>query len=246
MKKTLMVASILAGAGSLGVYAQGSLNWQDSQSGTYLIEILSPSTTTPSVETSGQTTFDEPAGATTYSGGYIGGSTTGGAAGNGPGIGGTPTAGYLGINYQNAGNFEVGLYVASTLAALNTSILSGTPVATSTLLGGNNAGLYNTAAPTYVSGSASGTAIWVGIAAWYSAGGASSYAAAETAKTVAGFVDSSTSVALGGGSSAPAGLSGLGLTSFDLAGPVSIPEPSSIALGIMGASAFLMRLRRKQ
>ncbi len=30
------------------------------------------------------------------------------------------------------------------------------------------------------------------------------------------------------------------------AGTSTLPEPSTIALGVMGASAFLMRLRKKQ
>jgi len=241
MKKTLVVVSILAGA--VGVYAQGSLNWQDSQAG-YLIEILSPSTATPTVEETGQTSYDLPAGNTSYSGGYIGGGSTGGASGNGPGVGGTPTSGYLGINYQNAGGFEAGLYISPTLNGLTTAITGGTPVATTSLLGGGNDGLYNTAAPTYVSGLAPGTTEFVGIAAWYSGGGATSYASAVTDGTVEGYVESTSSLALGGGSSAPASLSGLGLTSFSLAG--ATPEPSTIALGVIGASAFLMRLRRKQ
>jgi hypothetical protein len=241
MKKTLIVTSVLAGA--IGVYAQGSLNWQDSQSGTYLIEILSPSSTTvASPEQTGQTSFDEPSGSTQYGGGYIGGSTAG-PSGNGPGIGATPNPGYLGINYQNAVGFEAGLYVDTTLSALTTDIKNGNPAATTTLLGGNNAGLYSTTAPTYVSGLAPGTEVWVGIAAWYSGGGATSYASAVSGGTVEGYVESAVSEALGGGSSAPAGLTGLGLTSFSLGS--ATPEPSTIALGVIGASAFLMRLRRK-
>jgi hypothetical protein len=243
MKKTLMAVSILAGA--VGAYAQGSLNWQDSQAG-YLIEILSPGTGTgangPNQEETGQTSFDLPSGSTVYSGGYIGGSATPGA--NGPGIGPTPANGYENIDYQTAGNFEAGLYISSTLGGLTTSITTGSPVATTALLGGGNAGLYNTAAPTYVSGLAPGTTEFVGIAAWYSGSGASSYASAVTDAAVEGYVESTSSVALGGGSSAPASLTGLGLTSFSLAS--ATPEPSTIALGVIGASAFLMRLRRKQ
>jgi len=240
MKKALITASVVAGA--LGAYAQGQLNWEDDQAG-YTIEILSPSLATPTIEVTGQTSYDNPSGSTQYTGGYIGGGSTGGAAGNGPGVGGTPTSGYLGINYENPGNFTAGLYIASSQAALTAAITGGSPVATTSLLGGANDGLYNTIAPTYTSTMAVGTPIWVGIAAWYSANGDSTYAASYLANSVQGYVESDGPVDLGGGTGVPASLAGLGLTSFSLAG--TTPEPSTIALGVIGASAFLMRLRRK-
>jgi hypothetical protein len=241
MKKTLIVVGMIAGA--VGAYAQGSLNWGDAQTG-MTIEILSPGTGTgnnaPTVEETGQTSFDNPSGSTVYSGGYIGGATSG----NGPGVGPTPSSGYDSINYQNAGSFEAGLYVSTSQGGLTSAITGGTPVATTTLLGGGNDGLYNTAPGAYVSGLAVGTPVWIGIAVWYSSGGATSYASAVTDSTVEGYVETASTVALGGGSGAPAGLAGLGLTSFSLAS--ATPEPSTIALGVIGASAFLMRLRRKQ
>jgi hypothetical protein len=237
MKKTLMVVSMLAGAA--GAFAQGSLNWQDGQTG-YDISILSPnSTTMPVAEETGNTQFDLPAGSTTYIGGWIG--NTG--ASPGAGVGTTPASGYLGINYQNPAGFTMGLYVDTTKAALTADIMSGNPAATTTLLGGANAGLYAQGTPTYVSGLAPATAVWVGLAAWYSGGGATSYASAIAGHTVEAYVESTTTVALGGGSSAPASVVGLGLTSFSLGSVV--PEPSTIALGVIGASTFLMRIRRK-
>jgi hypothetical protein len=236
MKKTLIAAGILAGA--VGAYAQGSLNWSDAQTG-FTISILSPNIATPTVEESGESSFDTPVGSSTYTGGWIG-NTTGSP---GAGIGATPANGYLGINYQNAGGFEMGLYVDTTLANLTTDIKTGNPALTTSLLGGGDAGLYNTGAPIYVSGLAVGTPVWVGLAAWYSGGGATSYASAIADSTVEGFVVSTATQSLGGGSGAPAGIAGIGLTSFSLA---STPEPSTIALGVIGASAFLMRLRRKQ
>jgi len=203
MKKTLIVISSIV-AGAAGAYAQGSLNWSDAQTG-YTIEILSPDTTSPTTEFTGQTTFDDPAGNTSYTGGYIGGVSTGGASGNGPGVGPTPTSGYLSINYQNAANFEAGLYIDTSLSALTSDIKNGTPVATTGLLGGANSGLYNSGAPIYVSGLAPGASVFVGLAAWYSGGGATSVATANADNTVSGFVESTSPVALGGGSSSPAG-----------------------------------------
>jgi len=233
-----MVVSMLAGAA--GAFAQGSLNWQDGQTG-YDISILSPnSTTAASPEESGNTQFDLPAGSTTYMGGWIG-NTTGSP---GAGVGATPSDGYLGINYQNQNNFTAGLYIDTSKSALTSDITNGTPVATTTLLGGVNAGLYAQGTPTYVSGLAPGTVVWVGIAAWYSGGGANNYATAVADSTVEGYVESATTVALGGGSAAPSSVAGLGLTSFSLGS--TVPEPSTIALGVIGASTFLMRIRRKK
>jgi len=239
MKKTLVLVGIVTGA--VGAYAQGEINWYDAQPG-YTIEILSPNPASPTVEQTGQTSYDVPSGSTTvYGGGYIGGGTTG----NGPNVGPTPTAGALGINYQNAGAFEAGLYLATSLPALTTDILTGSPVATTSLLGGANDGFYNNnpSGLTYLSSFAVNTPVYVGIAAWYNANGNTSYAASVVGTGVQGYVESTTTVSLGGGDNPPAGLAGLGLTSFSLA---TTPEPSTIALGVIGASAFLMRLRRKQ
>jgi hypothetical protein len=236
MKKTLMAASILAGA--VGAYAQGSLNWGDAQSG-FAISIISPSTTTPSLEQSGNTSWDTPAGDATYSGGWIGG-----GAAPGGGIGATLASGPYGINYQNANEFTMGLYVDTSLTALTSDILAGTPVATTTLLGGSDAGLYNPVPGVYVSGLAPATMVYVGLAAWYNGDGATSYATSMADSGVEGFVESSSEVSLGGGAAPPSGIDGLGLSSFSLAG--TVPEPSTIALGVIGASTFLMRLRRKQ
>lgn len=80
MKKTLMVVSMLAGA--VGAFAQGSLNWQDGQPG-FDISILSPNLATPTLEESGNTAFDLPAGNATYTGGWIG--NTAGSPGTGIG-----------------------------------------------------------------------------------------------------------------------------------------------------------------
>jgi len=89
----------------------------------------------------------------------------------------------------------------------------------------------------------------VQLAAWYNDGGTiATYAAASTAGVPVGL--SSIQIANTGGPSssgppttAPNLPSGLG--NISLATSV-IPEPSTIALGVMGASAFLLRLRKKQ
>jgi hypothetical protein len=96
------------------------------------------------------------------------------------------------------------------------------------------------------------------IAAWYNGNGAyTSYAAAVAAGQPSGFSTLGTENLDGApyvppdlpAPGEPQTISG-GITSFSLSinafnsiNPV--PEPSTIALGVMGAAAFLMRLRRK-
>jgi hypothetical protein len=235
MKKTLVVASILAAAA--GAYAQGVLDWNDEQNG-YIISIISPNPANPTVEQTGNTSFDIPAGGASYGGGWIGGTATA----PGGGVGATPSSGVLGINFQMNGNFETGLYVATTPTALTAAIETGTPLATTGIQGGVNAGLYTSTMLAATDPSvAAGLPVYVGIAAWYSGGGAGSYAAAVNAVDPAGYVESTVPVTLGT-SGSPTGLAGLGLTSFSLV----VPEPGTVALGVVGASVFLMRLRRKQ
>jgi len=227
-------------AGAVGAYAQGQLIWNDGQNN-YDIAILSPNPATPTVEQTGNTSFDSPAGSATYGGGWIGGGTAPGG-----GVNATPTSGPGNINYQNAAMFEVGVYMSATQSGLTTAIKTGSPLATSPIQGGGNAGLYSTAALT-VTDPNDPAAAFVGIAAWYTGGaaGINSYATAFGAGDPAGFVETSSLVTLGAAPS-PAGnlQGGDGLTSFSLA--TTVPEPSTIALGVIGASTFLMRLRRKQ
>jgi hypothetical protein len=240
MKNTLVMISALAGA--VGAFAQGTINWNDGQSsGT--ISIMSPNPGTPAVEEVGQTSYDSPVGNANYSGGWIGGTATS----PGGGVGATPGT-VNGVNYQAGGSFSVGLYLDTSLSALTADILTGTPVATSAIQTGGAAGLWSTSGSLQATDNsvAPGTHVFVGIAAWYAGSGAGSYAAGIGVDPE-GYVESTSEVSLGGGGP-PAlptpGLSNLGLTSFSLA--TTTPEPSTIALGVMGASAFLMRLRRKQ
>jgi len=102
----------------------------------------------------------------------------------------------------------------------------------------------------------------VSVVCWYNAGGTiTSYAAAVAADTAAGsYVDPyghstvfrlnnlgepSSEIALNGSGSPTQPQNLTGLTSFSLLGIGSVPEPSTIALGVMGACAFLARRRKK-
>jgi len=241
MKKALVAVGILAGAGA--AYAQGEIAWYDNQTG-YSISIISPNPGSPSVMETGDTAFDTPPGASSYTGGYIGYNVNGGAAQTGSGVGATPLSGPGGINYQNAGNFTVGLYVAPSQSALTSDILTGSPVATTTIQSGATGGLYNSSTSLVYDDTAAGSSAWVGIAAWYSANGNSSYAASVVGggNDVQGYSEATVPVGLSALNTAF--LTGSGISTFNLA--TTTPEPSTIALGVIGASAFLMRLRRKQ
>jgi len=230
MKKILVIGSLLVGAA--GVHAQGYLNWN--ANGTWTTSFYSPDTTTPNVEFTGDSPLDTPAGTTTYTGGFIGGN------GTSPGTGVGPTPAF----YQAAGNFEVGLYMDTSAAAVTTDILTGTPLATQ---GISDGALNGTPAEAEDPSASPGSAVNLGLAAWYTDGGLySSYAAAVGAHQPAGYNVSTGTQTLGSLTGTPATVNGatIGLTSFSLA--TTIPEPSTVALGVIGASTFLMRLRRKQ
>jgi hypothetical protein len=239
MKKTILLASVLAGAA--GAYGQGALDWSDGQRG-YLIAILSPNPANPTVEQTGNTSFDTPAGDATYGGGWIGGTATSPGGGVGP----TPSSGVLGFNFQQNANFEVGLYLATSQAALTTDILTGAPLATGMILGDGNAGLYApSGSSVFTSAFASGTPVYVGIAAWDTINGGGPASVTSMMLGAAdqnpyGYIESTSPVTLGVVGT-PAGLAGAGITSFSLV----VPEPGTVALGVLGASIFLMRLRPK-
>jgi len=229
MKKSLIIASLLAGA--MGVYAQGTLDWNAES--TWTISFYSPDTTTPGTIFTGNSPQDIPAGSTTYTGGWIGGGASPGA-----GVGNTPAA------YQNAALFECGLYVDTSAGAVTTDILTGSPVSTDTI---NDGGIAFISTVTPVPGLAAGTVVNVGLAAWNTGGGTvNSYAGAVANQLDHGYNVSTGTLALGSTTGTPVEIGpGLGLTSFSLAAGSTVPEPSTIALGVIGASAFLMRLRRK-
>jgi len=255
MKKTLAVLTLLAGA--VSGYSQGQVYIGDYFNSDYQITIWSPQVATPGTELTGNSpaTFgpgpvnggDIPAGTQTgYTGTPLGGSATGATS---------PT------DYANGNLWSVALYAAPYSGTLATAplpasdLVAGTTANLYTVAG--NIGLYNSTTTATIPGVAGGSAAQLEIKAWYNGNGAyPTYEAAAAASPVVptGYstIGAETLVALPG---TPADLPAPGesqtlaggITSFSLTGATStVPEPSTIALGIMGASAFLMRLRRKQ
>jgi len=213
-------------AGASVAYSQGVINWVDyaSTGSGYEIEVFGPATAgAAAVNNLGNTANDLPAGTATYAGAPLSGSA-----------------------------YEIGLYVGSSPSAATAAALTGTPIATASFLTGANAGFYagggTDSTTKLIATDPSGpSSVYVVLAAWSTAQGASSYASAITDGSLAGYsLPSKSAVSevstAGTPPPTPNNLGGLGLTDFAIG---SVPEPSTIALGVMGASAFLMRLRRK-
>jgi hypothetical protein len=106
-------------------------------------------------------------------------------------------------------------------------------------------GLWLSGANASISGTSVGGGATVAIAAWDNEGGTvGSLGAAQTAGDPWGVSTTGNIASLGGpGGGTPSTLPN-SILSFSLVS--TTPEPNTIALGIIGASAFLMRLRRKQ
>jgi hypothetical protein len=224
MKKIALAVGLLAGA--TAGYSQGVLNWSDFDAANstpptpaFSITIFGVGTETPGTGPyPNNTSADLPAGTATYTGSPLSGA-----------------------------GFTIGLYVDTSATLLAADVATGTPVATSTFGTGGNAGTWDLSGSlnATVPGIASGTSVFVELAAWQGSFGSYANALAAAVPTGTSGV-SSGEATLGGGGSPPATpgtLAGIGLQDFQLSG---VPEPSTIALGVIGASTFLMRLRRKQ
>jgi hypothetical protein len=241
-------------AGAVGAYAQGTIVWSDYVSG-FTIDVWSPQVATPTAVTRGDSSTDAPTGTTVYTGVPLGGASTGTGA----------------TGYGNGNNYTIALY-ASTSASAAVALTAADLVASSPFEAQGGTGAANVikspafgggagyagawslnfgnAISTALPGTATGSAgsAQVQLAAWYNAGGTiTSYAAAVAAGDPAGSSSVGIVNGLGGAnavgpSSTSPSLAGLGITSFSLA---TVPEPSTITLGLMGASALVMRLRRK-
>jgi len=231
MKKTLILA--LSVVGAVGAYAQGTVNFTEAGDATALV--YAPQVGSTGAETTGNSPADSPAGTTVYTGGTIGGNNT--ATGS--------------TGYGNGNNFTAELYGVAGTTATSFNQLSPLAQYTSTFATkAGGAGQFLGASPSPDSGIpgtglAGGASATLSLAAWYNGGGSiGTLQAAEAAHVPYGWSPLFTLTGLGGSGSPPATPPDLvGLQSFSLVtGPV--PEPGTIALGIMGAAAFLARRRK--
>jgi hypothetical protein len=155
----------------------------------------------------------------------------------------TPTLSNWALQENNGAQWTVSLY-----GSLGTSqpMSQMSPLGVSTALEIGN-GVDSTAGTWYSTSSAvfssapNGTVATLQLYAWYNDGGTiTSYAQALAESVPAGY-SALANVTLGAPPAPPTALpESLGNVI------IPVPEPSTIALGIVGASTFLMRLRRKQ
>jgi hypothetical protein len=237
MKKILILAASVVGA--VGAYAQGTITFADndnSTGGALQVQIYSPDTINPSVETMGNSAADTPAGATAYTGTPLGGSATGAG----------PTG------YANGNNFTAELYGAAG-SGLTFGELSPLNQYSSTFYTAAAAsGLFKTVLPSSDpgipgTGTASTATATLSLAVWYNGNNTiTSLQSAEAAGVPYGWSTPFTLGGLGGTGQPPATSPVLtGLTSFSLITPTITPEPGTITLALMGAAGFLMRRRSK-
>lgn len=246
-------------AGAIAIFAQGSLNFTDQQvksgiqnASDAIWHVWSPDLTNPASEYQGNTSAtynsttglgDYPVGTQVYTGTLIGGYTTGGTSSS---------------SWANGANYSAALYGAAGTGASGTAesgglaLLVGSLTPFSTAGSAHFAGLIaNAPINVFVPGTSftgdqsinagNPNSATVEMAAWYNNGGTITTLAQAIASTVPyGEGNVFTVNNLGGGSVTPPNT--LGGQGFSL---VTVPEPSTIALGVMGACAFLAR-RRKQ
>jgi hypothetical protein len=256
MKKLVTTVVLLAGAAS--VYSQGQVNTSDYNAGSFNIHIWSPNPAAPSVEQTGNSPAtiagnasynanpDYPVGTAVYGGTLIGG------GGTAPGGGG----------YGNGDNFDVELYAAAgTITTFSTSTFTAVSSLGSiddAAFGSSFAGLYAGGGLLTLNGAngtitvAAGSPVTFAVAAWNNDGGTVGSYPAAVALGASGVYGVSTLGTENTGVNPnpppflPTAVNGgnPGISSFSLTS--TIPEPSTISLGVIGASAFLMRLRRKK
>ncbi|MGA2544348.1 MAG: PEP-CTERM sorting domain-containing protein [Verrucomicrobiota bacterium] len=232
MKKTLLIG--LFSAMALGAYAQGTINFND-RAGDATFHIYSPQTS--GVAQNGSTATDVPAGSFVFGSGsvLIGGSS--GAAG-------------LPVNYGLGNNFTAQLYAAPGTGDAVSSLL---PVTQYVALFRQTpqavlAGTFIPATPSPDAGipNTSGGSATVAVAAWYNAGGTiTSLAEAQADLVPWGESLPVNLTALGTVTGTPVPNPAedlIGIQSFSL--QTQVPEPSTIALCVLGAGAFLARRKK--
>jgi hypothetical protein len=265
MKKTfIMAASLLVG--SLSAYSQGEVDFANRLTD-MTIHIFAPQLLTPGIQVTGDQGLATGAAvggvtADLYSNNgtdnnYAGGSGqtgtagtittggtavyTGGAIGNT--LGSNPTAAGL-YNYNNGSDYTVQLWAAVGLnqpaTALTPVTQYTTVISTSSSIGGafKNVTTFSPPDPGIPNAASSAT---IELVCWYNGGVGLTYAAALAAGDPTGTspLDNLTGLYVSGAGTPPP-LEGL--ESFSLT--TAVPEPSTIALGVIGASTLLFRRRK--
>jgi len=264
MKKTLILGALVVG--SLSAYSQGTVNFVD-RTTDMTIHIYAPQLLLSSSPMDGNANSAVGVTADLYAnngtdGNYAGspitqlgttgtvttgGNTiyTGGAIGNTNPGNPTPAGAY---NYNNGNDYTVELYAAPGLNAAQSALLPvaqyTTTIFTSSTLGGAFRNV-NVASDPGIPLTAGGSAT-IALYCWYNNGGTLTYAQSLALGDPTGISLLDNISALGNTGSPPGPAVNMeGLESFSLTVPLAtVPEPSTIALGVIGASAFLFRRRK--
>jgi hypothetical protein len=233
MKKTLTAMTLLAGA--VSVYSQGSVAMSDYYPigglNTATVEIFVPQNQTLGTSvTVGALSGHEIMGNTANT--YL--------AAPGTTVYATPTG--LGTGYDVGLLGAAGNVVSSGYSAL--SLAAGSVVSSWYNTKAGNTGVWNTANTATVAGVGANGLATIALAAWQNTGlqGAAVTLAQAQADGYAWGVSDIVTATLTVGAGTPVNLPTT-LTSFSLV-PGATPEPSTIALGVIGASAFLFRRRK--
>lgn len=260
MKKTLIVSALLVG--SLSAYSQGTVTYADRISD-ITIHIYAPNPANPSVEQTGDAaaavgvsadnyayngvdanvynaggspSFTSPAITTgggaspvTYGGGVIGNTSAG-----------NPTAAGA-FNYNNGSDFTAMLYAAPGLNAAASALVPVTQYTSVLQTSSSIGGVFKNFSPAGDVGMPfSGANATLALVVWWNNGGTLTAANAKAAGDPWGEspLFNMNNLYLGGAGTPP---DLQGLQSFSLA---VVPEPSTIALGVIGASSLLFRRRK--
>lgn len=264
MKKTLIICALVAG--SLSAYSQGELTFNARQSDVY-IHIYAPQLSSPSTEIVGDANSQVGVVADNYwyngtdanvfntavNTGTTGGPTvyTGGAIGNTHTANPTAAGAY---HYNNGSDYTVELFAAAGLnvasSALQPVTQYVTTIATSSSVGGNFKPI-TVASDPGIPGAANGQGT-IMLVAWYNGGVTPS---GQSQATLNAQLIADQGGAGPWGADVPDNMGNLyesgaatppfpeGLQSFSLV-VGTVPEPSTIALGVIGASTLLFRRRK--
>jgi hypothetical protein len=225
MKKQLLIAASLAVA--VGAFAQGSVNFQNrvtggggGAQGGIIAPIYGMQVGDPLRELHGNTATGFPVGSQTYTGPLLAGTGFTVQLWGGPGTENNPDNLQLGTTPGGTATttFRTGTGAGFVVALADAVVIPGAPAGA-----GNRANLQ--------------------VRAWDNLGGTiTTWAAVMAAQGVVPHGDSgifSPNFDLGGAATLPPNL--IGLTSFNLH---IVPEPSVIALGVLGLGALLFRRRK--
>jgi hypothetical protein len=226
MKKTLTVTTLALLAGAVSVFAQGQLSIGDG----------------PDAVGFGIFVFGLQASGNTQQVSYGGfsGSEKMGNAGTSSYDTSPGTAAFTGAGLSSA-NYSVELLAGPASSTAVSQLAPVGPIVNSWYTGAL-AGLWHTGSIDTVPTVAIGSPAAVAIAAWFNGGNPLlTLAQAQAAGDAWGVSSLAVTGNLGGGTGEPPSLPA-GLESFSLA--VTTPEPSTIALGVIGASALLFRRKK--